>query len=65
MNDFLTRLIPGFIYVSLLIGSLLYSQFLFVLLMFEGPGVIPEASWRSCGPDGAGNAPNGAVATCF
>ena len=34
MNDFLTRLIPGFIYVSLLIGSLLYSQFLFVLLMF-------------------------------
>ena len=34
MNDFLTRLIPGFIYVSLLIGSLLYCQFLFVLLMF-------------------------------
>ena len=34
MNDFLTRLIPGFIYVLLLIVSLLYNQFLFVILIF-------------------------------
>lgn len=34
MNDFLTRLIPGFIYVLLIIGGLMYNKFSFILLMF-------------------------------
>ena len=34
MNDFLTRLIPGFIYMLLIVVSLLYGPYSFIIMMF-------------------------------